>query len=151
MEAKLSFEKKQDKKEKQHSVVPIKKNYLNPKQEKTMLEGLIGHLQKHRLMPVVAFTFSRKKCDLNAENLKRLDLTTATEKFHITTFFMQCISSLKPPDRDIPQITIMKESLIRGIGVHHSGILPIIKEMVEMLFQKQLIKVSAFYSVKPQN
>lgn len=28
-----------------------------------------------------------------------------------------------------------------GIGIHHSGLLPIIKEVVEILFQEQLIKV----------
>ena len=37
----------------------------------------------------------------------------------------------------------MEELLRNGIGVHHSGILPILKEVVEMLFQKGLIKVSA--------
>jgi len=31
--------------------------------------------------------------------------------------------------------------LKRGIGVHHSGILPILKEVVEMLFQKGLVKI----------
>lgn len=29
----------------------------------------------------------------------------------------------------------------RGIGIHHSGLLPILKEMVEMLFGRNLIKV----------
>jgi hypothetical protein len=29
----------------------------------------------------------------------------------------------------------------RGIGVHHGGLLPILKEMVEILFSKNLIKV----------
>ena len=31
--------------------------------------------------------------------------------------------------------------LKRGIGVHHSGLLPLLKEVVEILFQEQLIKV----------
>ena len=39
------------------------------------------------------------------------------------------------------QVQRMKEMLKRGIGVHHSGLLPIIKEMVEMLFGKGLVKV----------
>lgn len=29
----------------------------------------------------------------------------------------------------------------QGIGVHHSGLLPILKELVEILFQEQLLKV----------
>lgn len=51
---------------------------------------------------------------------------------------------LKEPDQNIPQIMKMKDILARGIGVHHSGILPIIKEIVEMLFQEGYIKVSCF-------
>ena len=35
----------------------------------------------------------------------------------------------------------MQHLLKRGIGLHHSGILPILKEVVEMLFQKGLVKV----------
>ena len=29
----------------------------------------------------------------------------------------------------------------RGIGIHHSGILPILKEVVELLFQKGWVKL----------
>lgn len=35
----------------------------------------------------------------------------------------------------------MREMLMRGIGVHHGGLLPIIKEMVEMLFARGLVKI----------
>jgi antiviral helicase SKI2 len=36
----------------------------------------------------------------------------------------------------------MIDMLKRGVGVHHSGVLPILKEVVEMLFCKGLVKVS---------
>jgi len=44
----------------------------------------------------------------------------------------------------------MQNLLERGIGVHHSGILPILKEVVEMLFQEGLVKVLqfSFYNLK---
>ena len=35
----------------------------------------------------------------------------------------------------------MREHCKRGFAVHHSGILPIIKEVVELLFQKGLVKI----------
>lgn len=35
----------------------------------------------------------------------------------------------------------MRELLSRGIGVHHGGLLPIVKEVVEILFQRGLVKV----------
>lgn len=31
--------------------------------------------------------------------------------------------------------------LKRGIGIHHSGLLPLLKEIIEILFQEGLIKV----------
>ncbi|XP_050296280.1 helicase SKI2W [Anthonomus grandis grandis] len=111
------------------------------KQEKTLWSSLVDHLQKFELLPVVAFIFSRQKCDNNADILTNLDLTSQQEKSQIVVFFNKCIRSLKEPDRNIPQIVKMKNILTRGIGVHHSGVLPIVKEIVEMLFQKGLIKI----------
>jgi hypothetical protein len=37
----------------------------------------------------------------------------------------------------------MLPMLRRGVGVHHSGLLPILKEVIEILFQEGLIKVGA--------
>lgn len=36
----------------------------------------------------------------------------------------------------------MEGHLKNGIGVHHSGILPILKEIVEVLFQQGKVKVT---------
>lgn len=35
----------------------------------------------------------------------------------------------KGSDRKLPQISRMKDLLSRGIGVHHGGLLPIVKEV----------------------
>ena len=40
----------------------------------------------------------------------------------------------------MPPVVEILKLLRRGIGVHHSGLLPILKEVVELLFQEQLIK-----------
>ena len=39
------------------------------------------------------------------------------------------------------QIHAILPMLRRGIGIHHSGLLPILKELVELLFQEGLLKV----------
>ncbi|CAD6978253.1 unnamed protein product, partial [Tilletia controversa] len=44
-------------------------------------------------------------------------------------------------DKKLPQILRMRELLSRGIGVHHGGLLPIVKGVVEILFQRGLVKV----------
>jgi hypothetical protein len=46
---------------------------------------------------------------------------------------------------ELSQVSNMLPLLKRGIGVHHSGLLPILKEVIEILFQEGLIKVSTFY------
>lgn len=51
---------------------------------------------------------------------------------------VQCLSE---KDRDLRAVAHIRPLLRCGIGIHHSGLLPIIKEVVEILFQEQLIKV----------
>ena len=41
----------------------------------------------------------------------------------------------------MPQISQILPLLQRGIGVHHSGLLPIVKEVIEIMFQEGLLKV----------
>lgn len=116
-------------------------SHLNPKQEQTMWVGLIDHLKRNNRLPVVAFTLSRNRCDSNAEALKSCDLTNAREKFKIHSFFQLCLQKLKSEDRELPQVKMIQDCLERGIGIHHSGILPILKEIVEMCFQCGLVKL----------
>lgn len=112
-----------------------------PPQEKNLLIALLDHLKKQDQLPVVAFTFSRNRCDQNSSLLTSVDLVTAEERGRIHQFFQKCVSRLKGSDQKLPQVTNMQSLLKRGIGVHHSGILPILKEVVEMLFQEGLVKV----------
>ncbi len=51
---------------------------------------------------------------------------------------------LSEEDRRLPQISAILPMLKRGIGVHHSGLLPILKEVIEILFQEGLLKVRIF-------
>ena len=46
-------------------------------------------------------------------------------------------------DRQLPQLVRARALLVGGIGVHHSGMLPIVREIVEMLFSRNLLKVRA--------
>ncbi|XP_045502663.1 helicase SKI2W [Colias croceus] len=117
------------------------KQFGNPKAEQTMWVALIDHLRSNDKLPVVAFTLSRNRCDHNAENLMSVDLTTAKEKGHIRSFFQRCLQRLKEPDRKLPQVIRLQRVLENGIGVHHSGILPLLKEIVEMLFQSGYVKI----------
>lgn len=135
-------------KAKEASAIKLAKNVskssnhqFNLKQEQTLWIGLVDHLKKNDNLPVVAFTLSRNRCDNNANALMSCDLTTAREKYFITSFFQSCLLRLKAPDRILPQVIQIQSCLQRGIGIHHSGILPILKEIVEMLFARGLVKI----------
>ncbi|KAL4219308.1 hypothetical protein ACF0H5_021887 [Mactra antiquata] len=113
----------------------------HPHQDKNVWLSVIDMLKKKEKLPVVAFTFSKRKIDENARTLNSLDLTTAKEKSEIHIFFHTSMKRLKGNDQKLPQVLQMEDTLKRGIGVHHSGILPILKEVVELCFQKGLVKV----------
>uniref|UniRef100_A0A3Q1J7A0 SKI2 homolog, superkiller viralicidic activity 2-like n=1 Tax=Anabas testudineus TaxID=64144 RepID=A0A3Q1J7A0_ANATE len=110
-------------------------------QDRAVWLTLLHFLSQRQQTPVVAFTFSRTRCDENARSLDSMDLTTSIEKAEIHSFFQKSLSRLRGGDRQLPQIILMRDLLKRGIAVHHSGILPILKEVIEMLFSRGLVKV----------
>lgn len=110
--------------------------------DKTRYQGLIQHLRRADRLPAICFTFSRRRCDENAQLLQSLDLTTAEEKGAVRRFLQNnVIARLSRADQRLPQLRAMRGLLEAGFGVHHSGVLPILKEAVEMLFQRGLVKV----------
>ncbi|CAL9777952.1 unnamed protein product [Musa acuminata subsp. burmannicoides] len=102
---------------------------------------LVNKLSKNSLLPVVIFCFSKNRVDKSADNMTGTDLTTSSEKSEIKVFCDKAFSRLKGSDRNLPQVVRVQNLLRRGIGVHHAGLLPIVKEVVEMLFCRGVIKV----------
>lgn len=91
--------------------------------------------------PVIVFSFSKRDCESLALKMSKLDFNTPEEKKMLTKIFDNAISILSDEDKDLPQIKNILPLLKRGIGIHHSGLLPILKEIIEILFQEGLIKV----------
>ncbi|KAL2755286.1 hypothetical protein ACRALDRAFT_2027072 [Sodiomyces alcalophilus JCM 7366] len=91
--------------------------------------------------PVIVFNFSKRECENIALEISKFQFNTASEQAMVRKVFTSAIESLSEQDRQLPQIQHLLPLLERGIGVHHSGLLPILKETIEILFQEQLIKV----------
>lgn len=68
-------------------------------------------------------------------------LITKKEADYVRFFYMNCIKNLRKEDRELPQVKQLLEILVNGVGVHHSGLLPLLKEIVEMLFAAGFIKL----------
>ncbi|PVI07872.1 antiviral helicase [Periconia macrospinosa] len=91
--------------------------------------------------PVIVFSFSKRECENYALDMSQLSFNDQSEKDMVSKVFTSAIASLSEEDRELPQIKHILPLLRRGIGVHHSGLLPILKETIEILFQEGLIKV----------
>ncbi|KAE8150090.1 rRNA-processing arch domain-containing protein [Aspergillus avenaceus] len=91
--------------------------------------------------PVIVFSFSKRECESCALQMSTLAFNDDSEKEMVSKVFNSAIEMLSEEDRNLPQIQHILPLLRRGIGVHHSGLLPILKETIEILFQEGLIKV----------
>lgn len=91
--------------------------------------------------PVIVFSFSKRECEGNALQISKLDFNDETEHQMVENVYNNAIAGLTEDDRTLPQIVHLLPLLKRGIGIHHSGLLPILKEVIEILFQEGLIKV----------
>ncbi|OBA19905.1 antiviral helicase [Metschnikowia bicuspidata var. bicuspidata NRRL YB-4993] len=103
--------------------------------------GLVQYLNEKKLLPVVIFVFSKKRCEDYVDTLSGVNFCTARERSEIHMFIDRAVARLKKEDRELPQILKIRDLLSRGIAVHHGGLLPIVKECIEILFSKSLIKV----------
>ena len=90
------------------------------------------------------FSFSRRQCEEHAKALTKgktqLDFTTTEQKEVIKQIYDNALLCMAEEDRDLECVREIYPFLERGIGIHHGGLLPIIKELVEILFGESLVK-----------
>lgn len=63
--------------------------------DKNLFVHLLGHLRKKGLLPVVVFTFSKKRCEENAATLTNADLCSSVEKSEVHVAIEKALSRLK--------------------------------------------------------
>ncbi|MCO5559779.1 hypothetical protein L7F22_013383 [Adiantum nelumboides] len=108
--------------------------------EQSDIFKLVKMIMVRQFDPVIVFSFSKRECELLANQMARLDLNNEDEKSLVDGVFSNALDSLSDDDKKLPQVSHLLPLLKRGIGVHHSGLLPILKEVIEILFQEALIK-----------
>ena len=117
------------------------KNDNNSNSNKEDIKQLIDLIIENNLDPCIIFSFSKEQCDILSSNISIIDLTTSEEKKLIEKIFLNAISTLSSSDQKISQITKLYPIILKGIGIHHSGLLPILREIIELIFQEGLIKI----------
>ena len=104
------------------------------------LHRIVKLIMQRNLNPVIVFSLSKKDCEKYALALNEEDYTDDVEKDLISQVYSNAIESLGEDDCKLPQVQALLPLLKRGIGIHHGGLLPILKEIVEILFSEGLIK-----------
>lgn len=99
-------------------------------------------VEERALTPTIVFCFSKKKCASAVESLGSFDLLpSAADKAHVHRVWQEAVNKLQKCDRELPQVLSVREHLKKGIACHHAGLLPIVKEMTEIVFSQGLVKL----------
>jgi superfamily II RNA helicase len=119
------------------SKVTVKRPYV--------LNELVNYLNINNMLPALCFVFSRKNVETYAKeinvNLFTKEDTTPNIIEH------ECQKILMSKFKNYKEYMLLEEYqsvialLKKGIAIHHAGIMPVIREMVELLFEKRYIKL----------
>jgi superfamily II RNA helicase len=90
-------------------------------------------------LPCFFFVFSRAKCERNAVELARKRLFEINPQ--INAIIRRKLEGVAPQIKDLKTTKNLRLTLPFGIAFHHAGLLPVLKELVEELFEENLIKV----------
>jgi superfamily II RNA helicase len=117
--------------------VTVKRPYI--------LNELVNYLNVNDMLPAICFVFSRKNVEIYAKeisvNLFTKEDTTPNIIEH------ECQKILMAKFKNYKEYILLEEYqsvialLKKGIAIHHAGIMPVIREMVELLFEKRYIKL----------
>ena len=108
---------------------------------KFIVNSLMQLLKDRDMLPAIVFVFSRKQVELIAQEIT-IPLLEDDSKIPYT-IEKECRDLLrgKPEYTELPEFVQLVKLLEKGIAIHHSGMIPIFREMVEMFIMKRYIKV----------
>jgi len=98
---------------------------------------LMGEIKD--LVPCLFFCFSRGGCEQRAEELSRKKFFEVNNK--VSEIIIERLKEAPPEMNRLDSTRLLRQLLPQGIGFHHAGLLPIMKDIVEDLFGKGLLKV----------
>ncbi len=111
--------------------VPLEYIWVGDKLLTEQLPTMAAEDDAQNRSPALVFCFNRDECWEVAERLKGLKLIDPKTRAEIERH-------LDNNDFAVGAGVKLKQMLIRGVGVHHAGILPKYKEIVEKLFLEKL-------------
>ena len=107
---------------------------------KFYLEKLITHLKNNDMLPANIFLLNKKLVEKTAMNIN-MSFIDNIERSQINKIWDSYLIQYKPIYGSSQQWNMLKSLVEKGIGIHHSGIIPILKEIVEILYSMKLVKI----------
>ena len=124
-------------------------DFINKKNTYTkrqfVLDELITYLNNNGMLPAICFVFSRKHVELAAKEItkclfeKDSGIPAIIEK-ECRHIIMSKLTNYKEYI-NLPEYLELVALLEKGIAIHHAGMIPVLREMVELLFEKGFIKL----------
>jgi superfamily II DNA/RNA helicase len=114
--------------------VPLRYEWVADQLLNEQLEIMSSGDDETRRAPALVFCFNREQCWSVAEQLRGKALLKDGQKQQLTT-------ALESFDWSRGVGPKLKRILLRGVGVHHAGLLPKYRRIVEHLFQQKLLSV----------
>ena len=105
-----------------------------------IMDKLVDYLVDEKYTPALFFKFSRRKCEELCRMVRR-SLLTFEEMSEIEKIFSFQMRNYKKIYEILPQYQSVYDQLLKGVVYHHSGLIPILKEIIEILYSKGLIKI----------
>jgi superfamily II DNA/RNA helicase len=114
--------------------VPLSYQWVGDELLNEQVEKMASGDETKRYTPALIFAFNRDTCWNIAEQLKGKTLLADGQQKRLATELDRFDFSQGAGPK-------LKQLLFRGVGVHHAGILPKYRRIVEDLFQKKLLSV----------
>ena len=116
--------------------VPVKRQHVLNQVSKYMVE--------HDMLPALCFVLSRKSLEKCAHEVTTVLLEDDSKVPYIVRHECEQILRKLPNYQEylqLPEYHSMVQLLEKGIAIHHAGVMPILREMVELLYAKGYIKL----------
>ena len=111
---------------------------------KHVLNNLAKHLKDNDMLPAIGFVFSRKHVELCAHEITVPLLEFDSKVAYTVARECEQIIRKLPNFQEylgLPEYQDLVKLLEKGIGIHHSGMIPILREIVELMISKKYIKL----------
>jgi len=111
---------------------------------KHVLNDLCGVLREKEMFPALCFVFSRRQVEEMAKEISVSLFMEGGQDYEVEPVVRQLLVSRVKNWKEymmLPEYHTYIDLLRKGIGIHHAGMLPIFREMIEILYDQKYIKM----------